>query len=408
MAYQIEMLWKCSHCGQRDNRGLAKHCTGCGYPKDEKCEEYFPDDISERSALTGDKAAQAVAGPDWKCRFCGSLQASRNHNCSECGCDKETGQRPWKATVKAVTEDVGTGERREDAPWVEDLGHEHGGEVIFHGKPAPKPVPVPVRQRGEARDYRSPPDGVETDIVPTTPLPWARIAVAVGIAATLGLVLWLVLRTRVVEASVADTTWEYRVHVDRWHVQHRDGWSPDHDAFDVRNEGQRIHHHDKVVAGTHQEAYTETYSCGQTCTSIPRTCTSNKNGTATCTGGGQSCSPKTCTRTAHRTVTDYRDEPRYQTWYSWNVWDWAFNRTVRHAGHTQEPSWPSQEELAATLAAGEKERHRREEAYTVLFVETDGDRHTYEPKSLGDFQRYPKGRQCRLKVGIAHGVEVLP
>lgn len=400
MSYTIEMLWKCSHCGKSGNKGLSKHCVGCGYPKDEKCEEYFPDDITERNALTGDKDRAARAGADWKCQYCGSLQSSGNQCCSECGCDKETGKRSWSTKAKTITEGAGVTERVETI----DAQHSFGRASPPNGE---RPKPKTYGKKSEPQfTFHTFPD--EILATPVRRFPWKIVGAVAFAVLTIGILSWFIFRTRIVEASVSDAYWEYRIHVDRWQVWHRDGWSPDRDAFDIRNEGERIHHYDKVVSGSHQEPYMETYSCGQTCVQIPRTCTSNQNGTATCTGGGQSCSPKTCTRTAYKTVTDYRDEPRYQTWYSWNVWDWGYNRTVANKGHDLEPSWPSQDRLTAVLKSGEKERQRREEYYQIEFVDKDKDKHVMKPSSLREFSQFPVGRTVRLKVGMAHGVEVLP
>lgn len=404
--YQIEMLWKCAQCGHSPNRGLARHCIHCGFPKNDKCEEFFPDDISPSNAIRGDQLRLALAGADWKCKFCGSLQSRASAFCSECGCNMETGEKPWQAKVKTVVQDVHTGSKREDV----------SDEDVRVWKPSresePEPDPEPYRPKpksaGRQAEFTFHPY-VRSDPppLPTYHLPWAKIGIAAGTVVVLGLLLWLVFRTKVVEADVTAVTWEYRVHIDRYQVWRREGWHTDNGAFDVHNEGQRIHHYDKVVSGSHQESYQESYSCGETCTTTPRFCTSNRNGSATCSGGDRSCSPKTCSRTAYKTVTDYKDEPRYQAWYSWSVWDWGFNRTVTRSGADMEPGWPAPEQLIAPLREGERERQRREEVYRVIWLASDAKTYTLEPKTRADFMQFPRGRHARLKVGIAHGVEVL-
>jgi hypothetical protein len=72
------------------------------------------------------------------------------------------------------------------------------------------------------------------------------------------------------------------------------------------------------------------------------------------------------------------------------------------------PTWPTEAELTVPLSQGQKERHRREEVYAVLFTDPDGEKHTYKPKSVQELRKFSKGRTCRLKVGLVHGVEVLP
>ena len=73
-----------------------------------------------------------------------------------------------------------------------------------------------------------------------------------------------------------------------------------------------------VPDGFDTEQYTEQVPCGQDCTTTPETCTehctSDDNGFATCSqscsGGGQSCTPRTCTETRTRQVPRTRQEAR--------------------------------------------------------------------------------------------------
>ena len=149
----------------------------------------------------------------------------------------------------------------------------------------------------------------------------------------------------------------------------------------------------------------------------PTKCTSNTNGSATCTGGDtvctggdRVCSTRYCNEPRTRTVDDYEDQPRYRDWYSWRVWDWGPQRVVRVGGATTETFWPSEQQIALNvgLLPGEKEREGgRTEKYEVKFI-GDGETYTLTPKNDGEFKSFVVGRKYRLKVGVAHGVEVLP
>jgi hypothetical protein len=419
--YQVEMLWTCRICKNADNLGLSKHCTNCGKPKDDRDEEHFPDDLSEAAALTGEKQKKALAGPDWKCKYCQTLQNSLGPCCGECGCDQNTGTIPWTGPSLIATED-GSLPRvvaiRVDPPT--HSGARGGSGSPFDDQKVQPIYPAAAKSSAPPVNTSNP---VEFDVeppVPTRPFWTQRVVLGlIGIPLLLVL-LWLVFRTKVVEAQVTALAWEHRVVVDRYQVDAKDGWDPDPSAFNVQDHGPRIHHYDHVRVGSHQESYQESYSCGQNCTTpscytTSRNCTSNKNGTATCTGGDRICpSPvcttKYCNRTAYRTVDDYEDQARYRDWYSWNVWEWALNnRTVKHAGTTLDTSWPSEQELQAPLAEGEKERTRQEASYKITFT-VIGDKDTYsiEPSTLDVFKQYPLGSHRRLKVGIASGVVVVP
>jgi len=363
--YQIEMLWACHKCKRRGNKGLEKKCTKCGNIKTELDEEYMPGDTSEAAALHGEKEKRARAGEDWVCRYCDSLENRLDGVCNACGASQREGkeQRALAST-------------------------------------APVSIAEPYRPRKK-------------------PIPWGVLFTFSALLFSL-FTLWLLLRTRVVEAHVDAVAWEHRVLIDRYSIQDREGWDPEPGAFEVHDRGGRIHHYDHVRVGSHDEEYPETYTCGQTCRTIPgscstspRVCTPNRNGTASCSGGDrtcspstQSCSPRMCTRTAHRRVDDYADIPQNREWYSWRAWDWAYNRTVKHAGSTLKTTWPEGDELIAFLSDGEKERNRREASYHVTFRNHD-DTFELSPSTLEEFERFSPGLKFRLKVGIARGVEVL-
>ncbi len=438
--------------------------TNCGKPKDDRDEERFPEDLSEGNALSGESRRKALAGPDWKCKFCDTLQNSLGKCCGHCGSDR-SGAKSWKAGHLSVEENVETGKKKvrrrataEDVDWdkvdrslksgkpqrprIETRPlFEGGGGTFIHdagtaeeltqpvqGRPATTP---PVEFVPDTGGYRTPPKVFiqklpfrmrTADWVRSRKLGLIRFGAIVLATAAITLLLWLLFRTRIVDARVSTVSWDHAVLIDRYQVVPKEGWDTDYGAFDVEDRGLRIHHYDHVRVGSHQERYQETYTCGENCTTVrgscrttTRTCTSNKNGTATCSGGDRvcdpdtrSCTPKTCTRDAYRTVDDYEDQPRYRTWHAWKVWEWHYNRTVRASGTSiDDLRWPSDAELTPSqLAQGEVERNRREESYKVVFSNSD-DSWTIKPKTESDFRRFPPGSRYKLKVGIANGVTVL-
>ncbi len=363
--YEIEMLWRCGAC-RAENKGRHKKCTSCGCAKTDDDAFYMPGDTSPAAAVTDPALLEkALAGPDWVCAFCRSAQGKLDGKCRNCGASAESGPS-------------------------EDYVEERSGASF----------PVYERRR-------------------------ANVAVIVGLAlaALVGLVGWLVFRTRVVDAHVASVAWTHKVVIDRWQVWHRQGFDQERGAFNVKDQGARIHHYNHVVDHYRTEAYTVQVACGETCRPIPRTCystprvcTSSKNGFASCSGGGtvcsgggQSCSTRYCTEPRTRQVPVYRDDPVYRDWYTWDVWDWGYNRTVAHEGTATATSWPSDAEIAkgALMHEGEKERSRREESYRVVLADHD-DTWPYEPKSDAEFRGIAAGSVHRIKDGVGRGIELLP
>ena len=86
----IELQWTCPNCDGL-NPGSEKHCGNCGAPQ--------PDDVkfeqAERQELVTDekKIAQAEAGADIHCPYCGSRHPAGADVCHKCGGDLVGGVR---------------------------------------------------------------------------------------------------------------------------------------------------------------------------------------------------------------------------------------------------------------------------------------------------------------------------
>ena len=413
--FQIEMLWDCRTCKAVRNRGLEKHCKSCGHPKDEKDREYIPDHVTVADAIHGEAEADAEAGPDWSCKFCASLQSTRHACCTECGVPKGQGERPRSATdvEAAATFDAGTGDRLDPH--------------------SPEDTPIPPLPTIKPPSLPSP-------VVEIAPEPWEAIAfsprarlrrflLVLGMSLPVILLGWLLLRTTIHGVVVESVSWHHEIEIERYKIFHREGWTIEPASFGVQDQGPRVHHHDHVLVGSHREDYTAREACGEDCTTVAGscyttsvTCTSNNNGAATCRGGDRTCSPdrqscstRYCDVAKTRTVDDYEDQPRYQDWYTWNVWDWGHDRVVAATGATTETRWPSEAELTPDhLAYGEKERlGKKAVQYDILFTECPSDGKgkseswILNPKTEDEFKRYPPASRWRIKTGTVHGIEVL-
>jgi hypothetical protein len=384
--YHIEMLWRCSVC-KSENKGLQKICTTCGKPKQPTDQDYFPGDISQRAALTKPKdVEQALAGPDWKCRYCGSAQKRLDGRCAQCGAD-QSGNKEVKYTKTEATLEA--------------------GKTIIS-------VPPILSDRPSDRP---------SDAFVISQRRLLQIVIPIVIGFTLLLGSWLLFRKREIQAHVSAVGWTNAVIVDRFQVWHREGWSSDEKAFDIKQIDRRVHHYDQVYDHTEQESYSDQEPCGTTpitCHTTPVNCTSNGNGTASCSGGDQECSggdTKYCSVVKYRDKKVYRDEPVYQPWYAWNVWDWGFNRKIITTGHTTEVHWPSDEEIKLNVDCNptvsdqgvrELERTQQESSYYVIFIGNENhQKYDYTPKTLTDFQRFPVNHPQKLRVSFAGTFDII-
>ena len=408
------MLWRCSACGH-DNLGRHKECQQCGDPKDAGEAYRMPGDTAAAPSVTDEGLLRhAKAGPDWQCHYCGSHQRRLDGRCAQCGAAQESG--------RSVADRPGT--------------------------PATQTKEERRAQRLARRRRRR--------TLRQVVLFWAIVAGA-PIAGVFGVfALWVGYEVITLvpppppyegpfflDAEVVARSWRHAVTIERYRIVDGEGFVEDRpsDAFDIVSQGQRHHHDEQVLDGydtehyTEQvpyydtETYTEDVQCGEDCTSLPETCSetcsSDNNGFATCStscsGGGQSCSPRYCSETRtrqvqrfrseprSRQVPRYRSEPRHAEHFRWHAWRWEVDRTIVAEGTTESPHWPEPGSLAppGPLGEGEQEREQRSATYLVTLRDITGARHEHRPADDHEFARFTSSSRHRLEVGRQGGFEIL-
>lgn len=365
MTRQIEMHWCCATCA-RDNLGRDLSCAQCGKPREQ--EEYLmPGDTASAPSVTDSALLnQATAGPNWSCKYCRSSQRRLDGSCARCGAPAAEGadlQGSFPPVSSASVDD---------------------------------PVPA-LRPRWLSR----------------------RKATVLAGVAVVALLLWVLFVPHPERVSVQAVSWHHAVEIERYQIVPEDGWDPPADAIRPASVGERVHHYDHRIVGFHMEYYTVQVACGQTCTPIPRSCyescSSNKNGFATCrtscSGGGESCSTRYCSEGRSRSVNDYQDFPIYRTYYAWTAWRWKHQRDAALSGATTQTAWPRQgtdEHLNEHLAVGEQEREgQRSATYAVTFVGSAGSAENWHvtPKTEAEFRKHALGSTWQIEVdrmGIVH------
>jgi len=80
----VENTWECDSCGS-SNRGRHMKCQNCGNPK-ENHEKYDTTDNHNAPAVTDSALlAQANAGKNWECQYCGGSVRNLHGECNVCG-----------------------------------------------------------------------------------------------------------------------------------------------------------------------------------------------------------------------------------------------------------------------------------------------------------------------------------
>ncbi len=400
--WQQEMGWSCATC-EKLNRGRFKECQNCGKPKEGEPFIDLPEEGEGVAWAVRDPELikQATAGSDWECRFCSSHQRRDNGDCAQCGAkqgDSRSHPTKW--------DDGTVGPAGVGSTVLEDLQAEAQAEKTETRAEARRHrQPKAQRRQPQAREETPPPiDDISRF---KDPLVSPKALVALLFAAVLGVLLFVLFRSREVEATVTALHWTNTIEVEREQIVPGHGFNEDRpfDAFDVDFQGSRHHHYKKVKTGTRKVPYSEDYKCGEDCTTTSVQCRSNSNGFKTCSGGDRVCSPKFCSRTAYRTEDTFDSVSIEEPYYTWKVRRWATNRALKAEGSTDQPYWPSEGEVHLEPPL---EREQRLSSFDVTFTDASQTRHTFHPKNTNEFQQFRIGMKRRLRVGILRSTELLP
>ncbi|MBL4694231.1 hypothetical protein JKY72_02580 [Candidatus Gracilibacteria bacterium] len=300
---------------------------------------------------------QALAGPDWSCKFCGGNQRNDDGNCDNCG-----------------------GYRRD----------------AYAAEANVRNFISPIRHDFEEPSYQRAIN--------------FRTFFIVGIIAFLVALAWFLFHEVDKDVEVKSTHWTHISHVDRYQVVREEGFDEDQSpsAFNVSEIGKRHHHYKQVFSHYRTEHYTVQVPDGQNCTTTPVTCSPNGNGFKTCSGGNSVCTPKTRSDPRTRKVPVYNNVSVEEMYYRWHVWKWVHNRSPAVQGDgTEGLYWLSNEQVQLNqgLASGEKERIRRKAIYKTVFTDGEDD-YDYEPKNRAQYESLPIGSTHTVKYSIARGVRI--
>lgn len=102
----VELEWECPSCHTR-NKGSAKTCVQCGAPHPE---EVGYQQAAQEEIITDEaKIAEAQAGPDIHCGYCGTANPATRKTCKQCGADLAEGKARASGQVLGAL-------RKEEAP----------------------------------------------------------------------------------------------------------------------------------------------------------------------------------------------------------------------------------------------------------------------------------------------------
>lgn len=386
--YYVEMAWDCKACNVQ-NPGSSKICFNCG--KFLAREEFH--NRESRPTSIADKVVdekllvKAKAGSDWECKFCSSHQQRGNGECATCGAGEKFSNVTTKLSDEKELSD-------------EEINDSHVGII------ADEPSKTLIAQRQAARqvEYKN------------KELGYQRAKLKKNIVSVVGPLILIIIVSffvwlftpKYIYARVSDVYFQHIVHVERNIITSDSGFHPDNGAFDIREDGRKVHHTEKVQHGWDYPLTSETVIDPPFCYFTPvekkdGNCVSQKNGFKKCqkitTGGDKKCDPRSHVVNKPKKTPHYENDPVYQTWYTWRIHKWVWNRSIPISGHTNEVYWPTEADIALNqnCSLEETERVKQDAVYSISFTNKN-DTWKYTPSGLSEYQKLKIGNVYQLKV----------
>ena len=349
----VYLEWECPACGTR-NKGTDKFCRNCGavQPKDVKFEQ-----VAQTTLIEDEKViAQAKAGPDIICSYCGASNLATSTYCSQCGAKLSEGTaRESGAIIGAFQQgpvpDVICSYCGATNPGTALNCFQCGAALPRPGQPA-RPEAKPKEKRPSSRK-----SGTSRFVL--------LAVLGLVVVSCIALVVFSS-RTEEVVGEVQAVSWEYTVAVEALQPVEDEDWRDripdDAEILSCRQEVRQV---------LPQPAPNAVEVCG-----TPYT-------VDTGTGVGE--------------VVQDCEYQVYDDVCSFTVLAWREFDLVSLMGDDYEPQWPN-----PTLAEDQREGESRE-SYEVVF-NADGRSYTYNPDSLSEYGRFEEGSRWILQVNSFNNV----
>ncbi len=398
--WTIEMLWQCKCCGTicpgiTGNERESLKCTQCGNEKTDE-EWIMPNDLDNAKILTGKQDEVARKGPNWSCKYCKSESRNDKDECSVCGAkeneldfDDDFSVSYSEKRNEIIPPSMKIVENKTQSPF--GVGDTEWGENKFKQN-----IPPFYEDDFEDMFKRKPIDSEKVLKI---------FLIGLSICGFVYLLIYFFTPIKAI-ATVSDIQWTRSENLEERHTRNGDGWrnSAPSSAFDFEN----CHQRQNGTENCHPyecRVRNESYECN--CTggdsyecNCRTSCTSNNNGSATCSQSCSTCRTPVRCSTCTRRVSDtcYEQCPTYAEYcnYKYHTWD-VINRAVM-SEHNNTPQWPE-------LQAHGNQRIIRDENYRVILINNNSPHQTFnESVRLNVFTRFRAGQQWEIEYTRGMGV----
>ncbi len=350
----VELEWTCKRCGTR-NPGTVKTCQSCGAAMSQ--EDQFELPAEARLITDAEKLAQAAAGPDIHCPYCGARNVAGAAKCTQCGGPLAEGQ------ARAAGQVLGA--------------HQTGAaaevQCPFCGTPNP-PSAVKCQKCGGALGKPAAPAPARP-AAPSKGFPlWAIIVAVVAVIGAIILFSSLGNRTTDVAATVQSVSWERSIPILEQRPAQHEAWKDEAPAgAQLGTCAKKIRKTQDAPAPGAEEVCGTPYTKDQ--------------------GSGVGKVVQDCVYNI------------YDQWCSYTLMEWQEVSRLRAGANDLDPQWPK-----VNLTSSQRAGDARAEKYNVLFkLEDKADVKRYAPKDANEFAQYAVGSAWTLKVnGFGDVTEALP
>jgi ribosomal protein L40E len=340
----VELEWTCPTCKTR-NPGTAKSCSGCGAAQPQDIQFQTP--AQAELIKDQDKIAQAKAGPDIHCAFCGARNPAGAKVCHQCGADLSEGKARQAGQVVGAFDPNAPKQVKCSSCGMMNPANAKtcsrcGAPLVRPEPPAPPAVPSPAPASAGGN------------------MGWIFMAVIALVVIGLGIFVFLVLRTSDTMAEVNNAHWERSIDIVA--------------PVPMRNSAWR----DQLPAAA------ANVSCRQ---EFRYTSSEPVEGSREVCG-----TPYTIdTGTGMGRVVQDCDYQVYDDMCSYTTLQLAVINTVVSQGAGFTPKWP-----VANLAAEQKLGDRRE--HYVCEFSSDGDMYSYTVRTMAEYEQCQTGSRWKLQV----------
>ena len=332
--------WDCPYCDTIGISGDIRECPHCGRPRNENTRFYLGDNPTR---LTEKQAETLNKNPDWVCPYCNALNSDNDTICKSCGSPKTNRtyyqQNPDRNKILSAEEahsSTHSTEYASSSAYRNYNNYEDNAPNNTDKEPTPihtsNKIDTPLQTSHRASFHRN--YGIGDWFSDN----WRKILIVLACIATVAGLIYLII-PKIQTGTVTGMRWEYTINYEKYRNVTEEGWSIPVGGTEVSHR-REIRSYNTVL--DYYETKTRTYTV-----QVHDHDESYVSGYRDLGNGHfeEIYSTRPVYRTETRTETYqepvYRQDPVWDTKYTYTIWKWVDAPEYRQItkGTTKETRW---------------------------------------------------------------------